>query len=489
MTPTNEQQSIIDFALNSQQSILIEALAGAAKTSTLVMIANALPVQPILSLAFNKKIAEEMKDRLPGHVTCRTMNAIGHRIWQTTCAKRIILNPRKNYELLKANIESLSKAERKEAYETFSDDLKTIQAAKRDGHIPDGKFPHAKRSIGDGFWKLLDEEPSSLSQSLIEQTLTNSIEAAYEGILDFDDQLYMPTLFGGTFPKFPLVLVDEAQDLSPINHAMLKKLVVSRFIGVGDPYQSIYGFRGAVQNGMRELSREFDCKSFPLSVSFRCPQAIVEIARTRVPHMKWHSEGGKVETLRRLHYSDIPDGSAFICRNNAPLFNLALRLLSVGRGCNFVGTDLGPGLIRTLKKLGSPALTKEETYAAIETWEAERSSKAKNKATVGDKAECLRVFAEFGKTLGGAIAYAEHIFAAKGAIQLLSAHKAKGLEWDTVFHLDPWRIPSPYADSKEDLDQERNIAYVICTRAKKELYFIDLEDIREEDARATVLRA
>src|SRR5437868_5787027 len=99
MTPTPEQQVIIDFACNSTQSMLINALAGSAKTSTLVMIANALPIQPVLCLAFNKKIAEEMTERLPGHVTSRTMNAIGHRIWQTTCAKRITINPRKNYEL------------------------------------------------------------------------------------------------------------------------------------------------------------------------------------------------------------------------------------------------------------------------------------------------------------------------------------------------------------------------------------------------------
>jgi hypothetical protein len=66
--------------------------------------------------------------------------------------------------------------------------------------------------------------------------LTDSIRLAYEGQIDFDDQIYMPTLFGGTFPRFPLVMVDEAQDLSPLNHAMLEKLVTSRLIAVGDPY-------------------------------------------------------------------------------------------------------------------------------------------------------------------------------------------------------------------------------------------------------------
>ena len=81
--------------------------------------------------------------------------------------------------------------------------------------------------------------------------ILQSIKLAYDGKIDFDDQIYMPSLFGGTFPKFPLVLVDEAQDLSLLNHAFLQKLVTKRIIAVGDRNQSIYLFqrRGAEQHG------------------------------------------------------------------------------------------------------------------------------------------------------------------------------------------------------------------------------------------------
>lgn len=488
MQPTIEQQAIIDFARDSEQSILINALAGSAKTTTLEMIAKALPVQPILSLAFNKKIAEEMKERLPGHVTCKTMNAIGHSIWAKTCANRLTLNPRKSYELLKANVEAFGKAERQEAYETFSETLKAITQAKREGYIPSGRFQHAGKSVGQAFWETLEESPNELTIRLVEKTLSDSITQAYKGLLDFDDQLYMPTLFGGTFPKFPLILIDEWQDFSQINHAMLRKLFNKRLIGVGDPYQSIYGFRGAVSNGMQQAGKHYGCKEFTLSVSFRCPQAIVETARTRVPHMKWNQKGGHVEHLNKLSIDTIPDGAAFICRSNAPLFNLALKLLTCGRGASLIGTDLGPSLVRTLKKLGPETLSKKEVHHAIKEWEVERLLKAKDKSSVSDKAECLRVFAEFGESLGGAIAYAEHIFKSTGTIQLLSGHKAKGLEWDVVYHLDPWRIPSPYAETPEEVAQELNLNYVITTRAKHSLFFIDLADIESKHA-ATHLAA
>lgn len=480
LEPTPEQQAIIDFAKNESRSILINALAGSAKTTTLVMIANALPVQPVLSLAFNKKIAEEMSERLPSHATCRTMNSIGHRIWATACAKRITINPRKNYEILKANVEGLGKAERKEAYESFSGTLRALTTAKRVGYIPKGKFSHAKALAEEGgFFEELEEEPTQAQKALISQSLCDSISCAYSGELDYDDQLYMPTLFGGSFPRFPLVLVDEAQDLSPINHAMLRKLVTSRIIAVGDPYQSIYGFRGAVQGGMASLRSTFDCQEFTLSRSFRCPQAIVRAARFRVPHMNWHRQGGRVERLSSLSIEDIPEGATFLCRNNAPLFSLALRLLTAGRGCNLVGSDLGPGLVKTLKKLGPPELSQKEALHAIEQWKVERLAKAKDKHAVEDKAECLRVFVEFGETLGGAIAYCEGIFKSKGTIQLLSIHKAKGLEWNTVYHLDPWRIPSAYAETKEALAQEWNLKYVAITRAKEAYFEIDSGDIRD----------
>lgn len=474
---TAEQEAIIHAARTTKSNLLINALAGAAKTTTLEFLCKYLPVGPILSLAFNKRIAEEMTKRLPGHVTCKTMNAVGHRVWGSACGRRLVVDTRKSYSLLKAEVEALPKDERKEAYNDFAETLKIIAFAKRAGYVPNGVC--GGKSLWDRatFFDQIEDPPSALQMELVDATLTAGIRAAYDGQIDFDDQIYMPTLFGGSFPKFPLVLVDEAQDLSSINHAMLRKLATGRLIAVGDPWQSIYAFRGAKRSGMQTLRSDYNCVEFPLSVSFRCPQAVVEAVRWRVPHMQWRKEGGHVETLDHLAIDDIMDGSAVICRNNAPLFRLAILLLKHHRGVHLVGTDLGPLLVKTLKKLGHEGLTTAEVLEEIDDWEREHLEKAKNKAAVADKADCLRVFAEFGATLGGAIAYCESLFAGRGAIQLLSGHKSKGLEWETVYHLDPWRIPSQYASSDEDLEQEYNLRYVISTRAKATLFEIDLERI------------
>jgi len=484
LSPTLEQQEIIDAALQTDESLLVNALAGAAKTTTLEMICVRMEPQPTLSLAFNKRIAEEMAKRLPGFVECRTLNSLGHRVWMQSVTNKVILNTKKSYEILKTQIDALKSNERRDAYDSFADTLKSIGKAKLAGYIPDGKYPQASRlTSSDQFWESIDEQGLDPDRALVDSALTESIRQAYAGHIDFDDQIYMSTLFGGAFPRFPLVMCDEVQDLSEINHAMLERLVTQRLIAVGDPHQSIYRFRGAKSSGMAALKEKFKMREMNLSISFRCPKAVIENARFRAPHMMWPdwAKEGLVKYLGTWDADTIKDNSAIVCRNNAPLFSLAFRLLRKGRGVKLVGFDIGPNLIRTLSKLGEESLTQEQVNAAIDRWEAEQLLR-KPAGTVKDKAECLRVFSSFGPTLGAAIAYAKDLFAQAGPIQLLSGHKAKGLEWQTVYHLDPWRIPSPFALTDEDLIQEQNVKYVIETRAKESLYFIDTHWFeREED--------
>jgi superfamily I DNA/RNA helicase len=476
LSPTLEQQLIIDAALNTDESLLVNALAGAAKTTTLEMICVRLPVMPILSLAFNKRIAEEMAKRLPGHVECRTLNSLGHRVWMQSITNKLILNTKKSYEILKTKIDSLKASERRDAYDQFADTLKSISKAKLAGYIPDGKYPQARRLVtSEQFWESIDEQGLDPDHTLVDEAITESIRQAYSGHIDFDDQIYMSTLFGGAFPRFPLVMCDEVQDLSEINHAMLERLVTQRLIAVGDPHQSIYRFRGAKSSGMAALKEKFKMREMSLSISFRCPKAVIENARFRAPHMMWPdwAKDGLVKRLGAWDADTIRDGAAILCRNNAPLFSLAFKLLRRGRGVKLVGFDIGPNLVRTLKKLGDESLTQEQVNNAIDRWEAEQLFRSKAEGTIRDKAECLRVFSSFGPTLGAAIAYAQDLFAQSGPIQLLSGHKAKGLEWETVYHIDPWRIPSPYSQTDEDFEQEQNVKYVIETRAKESLYFID----------------
>lgn len=471
MNPTDEQIAIVDFVKASSANLMIRALAGTGKTSTLDLIQAASPIKPILCLAFNKRIAEEMEKRFPSTTTVRTFNSLGHRIWAKSVTG-IKLDPKKTDALFKERLQAYHGEDRKELREAYWDIIQATSMAKALGYCPGSTFNGKPLCSRDAFHEALEEELSPLVADFIDDILLDSIKASYKGLIDFNDQVYMPAVFGGSFPRFPFVLVDEYQDLNPVNHKMLEKLITGRVAGVGDPWQSIYGFRGATRAGMDLARSTFKMEEKDLSVSFRCPQAIVEAARWRVPHFKWVKEGGHVEILKTLDATAITDQNvAIICRNNAPLFHTAFQLLASGRSVSVAGSDIGPRLIRILKKLGDDFTTQDALLEKIEAWKAEKLKTTKATRTIEDMTACLRIFAAYGATLGQAVSYAEHLFKQQGTIRLLTGHKAKGLEWDTVYHLDPWLIG-------DDDDQELNLRYVIGTRSKQNLYEIDSRNIK-----------
>jgi DNA helicase-2/ATP-dependent DNA helicase PcrA len=492
MTPTPEQLLIIAEA-KTNENLLVSALAGAAKTSTLVMLAAKLPLVPTLSVAFNKKIADEMAKRMPSHISCKTMNAIGHRTWADTTRKRLSLETDKSYDILKEITDAESGEAKKRIGECFASVLRATRLAKSAGYIPKscrsfGASLIEREDFIDGIANQLEVEPDQDFLNWLDRSLERSITDSFAGRIDFDDQIYMSTLFGGTFAKFPIVMVDEAQDLSPLNHIMLEKTVGTRLIAVGDPNQAIYGFRGAHKSSMELLKRKFSMKELTLSVSFRCPRQIVERARWRAPNMQypaWAVEG-HVEHLSEWGADNIPDGAAIICRNNAPLLSVALRLIRAGRGIKLLGNDIGKSLVATMKKFGQEKMPQAQVLIAISEWEEKELKKAREsrRGPIHDKAACMRVFAQSGDNLGKALAFATHLFEASGPIQLMTGHKSKGLEYDTVYHLDSFLIPSKFsirlAEDGDDsqLEQERNLRYVIETRSMKELFLINSEDYR-----------
>jgi superfamily I DNA/RNA helicase len=70
----------------------------------------------------------------------------------------------------------------------------------------------------------------------------------------------------------------------------------------------------------------------------------------------------------------------------------------------------------------------------------------------------------------------DNMFSEEGpdAVTLCTIHKSKGLEADVVYILNEYLIPSKFAVSDQQLKQEKNLKYVARTRAKEELYFLNL---------------
>lgn len=461
MTPTPEQEAILDAKRSTESNIMVVARAGAGKTAILEMV-DTTDDEPHLLLCFNKSIAEEATKRLKPTTLVKTFNSLGHRIWAAQVGKKLSLDSKKITEIFRAEVDDASKAERNDYWKAFDSVVQGTSMARALGYIPAG-HPKAEKTLcsAQDVYDALDEPPSPLARDLIESILLTSIRWAYDGIIDFPDQTYMPALFGGTYPKFPLVLVDEYQDLSPVNHAMVAKLCrTSRQIGVGDDAQAIYGFRGAHQNSMADALAAFSMETYGLTVSFRCPSAIVKNVHWRVPEFRSSRDGGVVETATE---TEIEDEAVVICRNNAPLLKRAMELIRGGRSVDVSGVDLSSRLVRTMSKLGDESMSQAQTLSAIDQWESDHSESK----TSSDTADAMRVFARQGRTLAQAIGYARHLFAQSGTVRFMTGHKAKGLEFDHVYHLDKHLL--------RDSGQDPNLHYVIDSRSKDRLTYITSE--------------
>ena len=468
MNHTDEQLAILDAA-KVNGNLMLNALAGCGKTSTLEAIDKIAKEKPALYLVFNTRNAKEAVDRMLSTTTVRTFNALGHRIWADSITTRLKVEPKKMYNIFKEFADEVKGPAASAIWNTYDEVRRGCELAKALGYVPAGVYPNATRLITQSqLHSMLDEAPDDLVSELIDASLKRSIAQAYEGLIDYNDQIYMSALFGGTYPKYPLTLVDEYQDLSPVNHHMIDRLVGNRrLIGVGDPNQNIYGFRGAKAGGMAQATAKDSMKPMDLSISFRCPEAIVRNAHWHVPHFKWLKTGGHVEILPSLEADNIPPNSVVICRNNAPLFAFALKLIGSGHSVRIVGSDIGPRLIKTMTKLGDESMDQVDVLAAIDEWLELKL--AKESKTAEDTAECMRVFGRSGSTLAHAIAYADHLFKQHGTIQLMTGHKSKGLEFPLVYHLDPQLIG--------DGSQDKNLRYVINTRSSDTYYEITSEGV------------
>jgi len=468
--PTAEQEKILSFISERNENLMIVARAGGAKTTTLRLIAEVLPSKTIRTLAFNKKIAEEMQKKMPLNVKSTTLNSAGHgAVSRLLGGKRIILDDNKLMRLFKEITKALPIQESEELWDDYSDVIDCCKHAKNVGYLPINIHPAAKPLMNDplSFFDSFDIELSQLQQWCVSEIIVRSFREAISGTIDYSDQLYIPVLMPVSFDPYDVTMIDEAQDLSPINHAMLKKMLGrGRLIAVGDPCQAIYGFRGADEESMEKLKVMFKMEVLNLTVCFRSAKSIVTNARWRAPDMAYVDSApeGIVSHLDKWDFNILQPRDAIICRNNAPLFSLALSMLREGLYPEILGGQTMKNLLAIMKKLGPQNMPVDEAMQALEKWRETKAKKYKSSSRADDIFDCLSVFFDEASTLGEAMNKLSLVLEQSGQIFLMTGHKSKGLEFDRVFFLDRFLL------RKEG--QDLNIRYVIETRAKRELYYV-----------------
>ena len=128
-------------------------------------------------------------------------------------------------------------------------------------------------------WRRTDPETARLVEAYEE-------ELRSQNLIDFDDMPLLAVralarhqwLQRAILAKYPILVVDEYQDLGSALHAMVMGLCFRtgiRLFAVGDIDQSIYGFTGADPQRLQRLSERDDVETIGLRFNYRCGSEIV----------------------------------------------------------------------------------------------------------------------------------------------------------------------------------------------------------------------
>lgn len=472
------QKNIFSFIEDESGNAVVQAVAGSGKSSTIVEGLNRIPSdKSSIFLAFNKAIADELKAR---GVNAKTFHSLTYS--PVTRFKNV-----RNVETGKLNLlvrQNLS-GENAQIYGSFIQRL--VGLARQAGIgclVPDTE--NEWFDIVEHHNLELESDKADIHKAieLSRQLLQWSNESQ---MIDFDDMLYLAVKEGLSLPKFDFVFVDEAQDTNAIQRALLRKILkpTSRIVAVGDPAQAIYGFRGADSNSLNLIADEFNCKRLPLTVSYRCPTAVVRYAQQWVSHIEAAEDAPEGEVLdlgKEWTPQSFEANDLVVCRTTKALVSLGFKLLKARVPARIMGREIGQGLKTLIGKMNAKGI--DALADKLETWKVRESEKAIAKQqedkvqSIEDKADAILCLIEgleeTNRTVPALLQVIDQLFSeGTNVVILATIHKSKGLEANRVFWLNRSQCPAKWARQDWQQEQEINLCYVAATRAKQSLIMIE----------------
>lgn len=486
--PSDFQVKILDEIKHGTGNILVEAVAGSGKTKTIEMSLNVVPTTAkVIFLAYNKHIAEELRKRAPYFVHVSTFHSLGLRTIISAIGK-VEVDSRKQKDIIK---------------DILQEDLKTRTIKPQEEYnlrlVLNKLLPLYKAT-------LLEVTPENSEYLVIRYNIDMNVDVVdfdqvthyakrslrlakeITGSADFDDMIWFPLIHNLPLPKYDFVFVDEAQDLNAAQIEIALRIIkdkTGRIITVGDRAQSIYGFRAADTEAIPHIIERTKSKILPLSITYRCPKSHVRLAKEFVPQIEaapWAEEGTLKEITTKTLSTHIKPNDMIICRYNAPLIPIALELLGQGIKVVIKGKDIGEGLLKLTEKFTSTHPNVDDLryfYIWLQEWkdkELKMAAERKQGSRMERAIDTADVFLALGNNLSTLTSLQRRIYDMfsdeQSAITLSSIHRAKGLEADRVFFLLPDTIPSKYATTEHEMQQEYNCKYIALTRSKSDLYLV-----------------
>lgn len=481
--PTPEQKAVFAFIVDSKGNLVVEAVAGSGKTTTIVEVLKLLPRSlKIAFLAFNVKIKNELAKRAPDWVSVSTINSLGNsNVINTLGRNATSFDEYKAYNIFDDLIDNLPLKVYEQANTNKRSILRLVDLLKANLLEP---TPEILAEIAEQYgietndsFDLIVKLASELFYATIQNMRT----------YDYSDQVYWCAVGLAKCETFDIILIDEAQDLNKAQIEMVLKSIKSggRIIAVGDRFQSIYGFRGADTKAIPNLIEALNASTLPLSVTWRCPKSHVRLAQELVPHIiaAPNAIEGVTETIKEYQaLAMYKTGDLVLCRTNAPLVEPAMELIRAGIKAIILGKDIGKGLVSLIDKMVKKSGTRDldKVLVTLRRYAREQAKrlierKQANRATMlKDRADTIDALALDCPTVTSLKRKINKVFSdQEQGVVFSSVHKAKGSESHRVFILKPELMPHPKATNAWQLEQEKNLEYVALTRAKHSLYFVE----------------
>ena len=504
MTFSKEQEDIFSFAKNGIQNLIVQAVAGAGKTTTLVECANRIdPSKRVLLLAHNKSTRDTLKERIgeKPNVRIYTLHGLAYRMYIEKFGDHPDIDDDKYRNYINHNMDTLASDE----YRALSGPMKLSYKSNLFDII--NKARHNLKQSEKEIRKLAERK---YGIELIADECRMAADILNWGLehrekVDFQDLIWFPYEFGYFTRNYTadVIMLDEAQDASLAQQDVVSRCFTrtTRLFAFGDKDQTINSWCGSDTEAFENLndSDKFrrPAKELPLTTNYRCGKKIIEYAKQYCDNNIHASEDAPDGIIRHeASLSEAKSGDMILCRVSAPLMEVYRRGVNQGMKLYFRGEELGKNLILEADCAEGETIT-EITLSMkrklISTWDfltkhsgldARETMTDNRVVSLLDTIKTMENLPKTVETRRGLEKFVEDVFSNEGqeGIQLSTIHRAKGLESDNVFIVCPSLIPSKLAVLDWQKEEERHLQYVMCTRPKLSLNFVSEKEIRPHSA-------
>lgn len=467
MQLTSEQYEAVKL-FHSGGNLVVNAFAGTGKTTTAIAIAESVSSTG-LYLAFNRSIADEIRTRYTRkNLDCRTTHSLAYRYIRSTTKyddDKLFRDLPLKFIVEQAGLRDFE-IDNKIAIKAISfsflirETIKTFCNSGSDmiavDHVPKyGQLATLTRSTFDEFKKYV--------VSVAEFVWNEMTRIGSNYPLGHDGYLKLWSLAAPELP-YSFVLLDEAQDTNDAVLSVMRKRA-SRIVYIGDRYQQIYSWRGAV-NAMSKIT---NTNYAFLTQSFRFGSLIADLANQILDRF---GESEQLEGNPKVFTTiNSKSSGTNICRTNAGVLGSVVSHLSGDKKVYVMG---GVAELRRLLddvsylRNGRPAANVE--FFGFKNWkevcEFADSEDGKHLQAL------VRVINTFGEDRLKQALDSCVTNESDADVIVSTAHKSKGREWESTElnsdFLSGW-LRKPGQLEREEQREEARLLYVAITRCKSNL--------------------